>query len=168
MQDLYDALTAGMTKTDFAARRDLLAANVAKDFDLGLMTRIIVGPTWRSLSESDHQQLVAAFTAYSVATYAHEFTHGAGVKFTVSPQPTPAAQGGVLVQSQIIPSDSPAVPIAYLVRDENGQPRIIDVLLNGTISQLAARRSEYSATLRQGGAQALITALKQKTDEISK
>jgi phospholipid transport system substrate-binding protein len=127
-----------------------------------------VGPTWRSLSDSDHRQLVDAFSAYSVATYAHEFARDSGVKFVVNPQTSAATQGGVVVHSQIVPSGGQPVPIDYLIREEGGQPRIIDIFLNGTISQLAARRSEYSATLRQGGAPALIAKLKDKTAELAK
>ena len=128
---------------------------------------VVVGPPWRTLAPADQQKLVAAFSAYSVATYAHEFTHFGGERFVVNPQPTSAAQGGVVVHTQLIPAGSAPVELDYLVRDEGGQPRIIDVFLNGTISQLAARRSEYSATLRQGGAPALAEKLRQKTEELA-
>jgi len=44
------------------------------------------------------------------------------------------------------------VRLDYLVRQTEGMWKIIDVFLNGNISQLAARRSEYSALVREGGA----------------
>ena len=53
------------------------------------------------------------------------------------------------------------------MREAGGGWQIIDVFLTGTISELAARRSEFSSVLRQGGAEALIKLLAQKTDALS-
>jgi phospholipid transport system substrate-binding protein len=55
-----------------------------------------------------------------------------------------------------------------MMRIRDGRWRIIDVFLSGTISELAARRSEYSLILRTGGAQALVDLLKKKTAELSR
>jgi phospholipid transport system substrate-binding protein len=44
--------------------------------------------------------------------------------------------------------------------------RLIDVYLSGTVSELATRRSEFSAVLRRGGPEALVDALQQKTAEL--
>jgi phospholipid transport system substrate-binding protein len=56
----------------------------------------------------------------------------------------------------------------YLLRHEGDRWRIIDVFLSGTISELAARRSEYSATLRQGGPAALADLLRKKTADFGR
>jgi phospholipid transport system substrate-binding protein len=49
-----------------------------------------------------------------------------------------------------------------------GSWKIIDVFLSGTISELAARRSEYSLVLRTGGAPALVDLLRKKTAELAR
>jgi phospholipid transport system substrate-binding protein len=53
------------------------------------------------------------------------------------------------------------------MRKSGGNWRIIDVFLSGTISELAARRSEYSTVLREGGAAALVALLRKKADDLS-
>jgi phospholipid transport system substrate-binding protein len=53
------------------------------------------------------------------------------------------------------------------MRSSGGSWKIIDVYLSGTISELAARRSEFSAVLRQGGAAALVETLRKKAAELS-
>jgi len=58
------------------------------------------------------------------------------------------------------------VQLDYLMRKNGARWRIIDVYLNGTISEVAARRSEYSTVLRQGGSPALIDLLTKKTAEL--
>jgi phospholipid transport system substrate-binding protein len=44
--------------------------------------------------------------------------------------------------------------------------KIIDVYLNGTISELASRRAEFGAILRSGGANALVSALTKQGDKL--
>ena len=45
--------------------------------------------------------------------------------------------------------------------------KIIDVLLNGTVSELALRRSEYSSLIQREGFAALMTALNQRIDDLA-
>jgi phospholipid transport system substrate-binding protein len=54
------------------------------------------------------------------------------------------------------------VNINYLMRQNNGGWQIADVYLNGTISELATRRSEFSAILHAQGINGLIEALNSK------
>src|SRR5258708_767949 len=75
-KELCDALITAMKKgssLDFAARRDLLAPVIQRDYDLAFMTRIVVGSAWKSFSSEDRQKLVDAFSAFSIATYAQRF-----------------------------------------------------------------------------------------------
>ena len=53
--------------------------------------------------------------------------------------------------------------IAQRSRDGDAGPQIVDIFLTGTISELATRRSEFSAVLQQGGYQALLATLERKT-----
>jgi phospholipid transport system substrate-binding protein len=150
----------------FAGRRDRLAPAVKQAFDLPLMTRLMVGPQWSSLQPADQQQLVDAFTNFSIATYASRFDDYSGERFQVDPNPTPANNGAVIVHSRLVKSDGEPVPIDYQLRDTGGW-RIVDVYLNGTVSELATRRSEFSSVLRRGGASALVQLLQQKTAQLS-
>jgi len=47
------------------------------------------------------------------------------------------------------------VSINYLVRSE----RVVDIYLNGTVSDLALRRDEFTSIIASGGADALIKRL---------
>ncbi len=53
----------------------------------------------------------------------------------------------------------------YLMHDTPAGWKATDVYLNGTISELATRRSEFSAILRDGGPKALVDRLKQQTEK---
>ena len=84
----------------------------------------------------------------------------------MDPSPTPLPSGDCIVHTKLFTSDPEPVQLDYLMRKTGDRWQIIDVYLSGTISQVAARRSEYSAVLRQGGAPALIDLLTKKAAEL--
>jgi phospholipid transport system substrate-binding protein len=168
-KELCDALITAMKKgssLDFAARRDLLAPVIQRDYDLPFMTRIVVGAAWRNFSAENRQKLVEAFSAFSIATYAQRFNSYSGEHFEVDPSPTQLSNGDCIVHTKLFTGDPEPVQLDYLMRKRGDRWQIIDVYLSGTISEMAARRSEYSAVLRQGGAPALIDLLTKKTAEL--
>jgi phospholipid transport system substrate-binding protein len=166
----YDVLLATMKegqKLGFAGRRERLAPAVSQAFDLPAMTRLVVGLQWPNFSPADQQQLVAAFSDFSIATYASQFDDYSGESFEVDRKADPAPGNDVIVHTKLIlPHDKP-VQLDYLLRSEQGKWHIIDVYLSGTVSQLAARRSEFSAVLRQNGVAGLVALLKQKTAQLA-
>ncbi|HEU5081122.1 MAG TPA: ABC transporter substrate-binding protein [Opitutaceae bacterium] len=170
--DLYDALLASMKKgseLDFAARRAMLAPVIKRDFDLEFMTRLIVGAPWRNMSEDERQKLVEAFSDYTTSTYAQRFKAYDGERFEVEPKVSPMNSGDNVVHTKLVTGGGKVVQLDYLMRKnaKSGQWRIIDIFLSGTISEAAARRSEYSATIRQGGASALTALLNKKVAELA-
>jgi phospholipid transport system substrate-binding protein len=151
------------TALDFAGRVALLAPEIQRDLNLPFMTRIVVGPSWKTFSPADQEALVKAFSDYSIGTYAQRFKSYSGERFEVDPVPASVPNGDRIVHTKLFTGDPNPVQLDYLVRKGDGGLRIIDVFLSGTISEIAARRSEYSTVLRQGGARALIQLLQKKT-----
>lgn len=166
----YNVLLAVMKngqKLGFAGRREQLAPAVTQAFDLPAMTRLVVGLQWPSIPAAEQQQLIAAFSDFSIATYASQFDDYSGEGFEVEPKTDPAPGNDVIVHTKLTqPNDKP-VQLDYLLRDGQGKWRIIDVYLSGTVSQLAARRSEFSAVLRDAGVAGLVALLKQKTAQLA-
>jgi phospholipid transport system substrate-binding protein len=152
----------------FSGRLKLLDPELRRDYDLPLMTRLVVGPAWRGFSAADQSRLIEAFSGYSVAVYASRFKAFSGERFVVDPGATAQANGNVVVHTELVPGDGEPVRLDYLMRGGASGWRIIDVFLSGTISELATRRSEYSSILRDGGAEALIRMLTAKTAELGR
>ena len=50
------------------------------------------------------------------------------------------------------------------MRPDQGNRRISDVYLDGSISQLAVHRSEFHSILQREGVEGLVTALNRKVD----
>lgn len=152
----------------FAGRVKRLTPEIRRDFDLPLMTRLIVGRPWRAIPPPNQTELIEAFSAFTVASFASEFSAFGGERFVINPATTPRPNGDVIVHTQLLPPGSEPVAFDYLMRLSGDRWQIIDVYLTGTISQLAARRSEYATVLREGGADALIKLLTDKTAALAK
>jgi phospholipid transport system substrate-binding protein len=64
--------------------------------------------------------------------------------------------------------DGEIVQLNYRLRPaEDDGWRIIDVLLNGTVSELALRRSEYSSLIQREGFTALMSAINKRIDDLA-
>lgn len=160
----YDTLLATMKKgpaLGFAGRSQKLAPAIRRAFDLPLMTRLMVGPPWVELTAEQQHQLIAAFSEFSIATYANRFDDYSGERFQVEPESTKTANG-VIVHSKLVKSDGGTVQLDYLMHEDSVGWQIVDVYLSGTVSELATRRSEFSSVMRRGGADALVDALQKK------
>lgn len=164
---LLQAMKSG-PQLGFAGRRQLLTPAVSKAFDLPAMARITVGPQWASIPADQQQTLVRAFSDYSVATYANRFDDYSGETFEVDPKATPSAGGAVIVHSKLVQSNGEPIELDYLMHRVGGNGwKIIDVYLSGTISQLAAQRSEFTSVMSRGGATALIQSLRDKAAQLA-
>lgn len=133
-----------------------LAPSIQQTFDIPFMTQLAIGPDWNTLNATQQAQVMQAFERYIAAIYAERFHSYAGEQLQVTGQTSSPA--GIVITSQIIKSSGEPVHINYLMR--NG--KVADVYLNGTISELATRRSEFSGILRTQGINGLITALNNK------
>jgi phospholipid transport system substrate-binding protein len=133
-------------------------------FDIGTMARLATGPAWSKFSGAQQAAVREAFARFLVAEYAHQVSDYSGESFVVEPQTSPEARGGgEIVKTKLLQPGGRTVQINYLVRGG----RIIDVYLNGTISDLATRRDEFASILAGGGgADALVKTLRERTDSL--
>jgi phospholipid transport system substrate-binding protein len=146
-------------------RYDKLAPVLAKTYDLAVMSQIAVGPSWSALSAAQQKSIVNAFTRMTTATYASRFDGFSGEQFEVL-EAVDRPNGDKIVKTQIVQSDGKTVALNYLLRKIGGEWKVIDVYLNGTISELATRRAEFSAVLKSGGADALVNSLTKQGDKL--
>jgi phospholipid transport system substrate-binding protein len=137
-----------------------IAPAVQQDFNVPFMTRLAVGPDWNTLTPDQQQQVVSAFTRFIAAVYAERFDNYSGEQLQVLGEEASAA--GTIVRSRIVKSDGEPVSLGYLIVGN----QIGDVYLNGTISELATRRSEFSSILRSQGVAGLIAALNNKASTL--
>jgi phospholipid transport system substrate-binding protein len=168
VQGLYDALLSTMKNgrtLGQSGRFAQLAPVIRKTFDVPSMARLSVGPSWATLTEAQRQQMTESFGRYISAIYAERFDSYSGQKLRVTDE-QPAASG-VMVRSEIVKSSGELVKVDYLMRRNGDAWLISDIYLDGAISEVATRRSEYAATLKSQGIDGLIAALNRKADMLT-
>jgi phospholipid transport system substrate-binding protein len=135
---------------------------VNRTFDLAFMARLAVGASWATLAPAQQQRLTEAFGNYVSATYADRFDTYSGEQLEVTGERPYGSD--IMVQTKIVKSNGETTTLDYLMRQNQGAWQISDVYLDGTISQVAVQRSEFSSILRREGVDGLIMALNCKVD----
>ncbi|MBJ22908.1 MAG: hypothetical protein GY910_08740 [bacterium] len=149
----------------FEGRIDQLAPLMKQVFDLDFMASKTVGRHWKKLSDADKELWASTFARFTVANYAGRFTGFTGEKF-VTLGVEEAARGTRVVLTKIIVPDDDDVQLNYRVVERKGEWKVIDVYLNGTVSELALRRSEYSSALKREGFDQLVASIKNKIEDL--
>ena len=75
--------------------------------------------------------------------------------------------GEQLAQTRIVSSSGETHELDYVMRQESGAWKAVDVLADGSISRVAVQRSDFRRLVSRGGAEALIESLNQKISDLS-
>jgi len=159
---MKDAKTLGMK-----GRYAELEPAVGKHFDIKLMIALATGTHWRTAQPAERKRLAEAFQRFSAATYASRFSGFSGESFkTLDVRDGPRKTQ--LVRTQIVQPNDPAVAITYVTRSTPEGWRIVDVLVDDGISEVAVKRSEYRSILDSSGVDGLVRSLDNKTTALLK
>jgi phospholipid transport system substrate-binding protein len=149
----------------YEGRYKRLQPALVQAYDFAEMARVTTGHYWRSFTDDQKQQVVAAFRDLSIATYAARFDGSSGERFeVVGEEPAPA--GNLRVNSQIVPASGEPTRVDYLLRQDGGQWRVVDVYLKSSVSELAMRRDEFAKILAKSGVDGLIADLNEKVAKL--
>ena len=162
---LLKSMRAGTAESMTERYRDLEPV-IEQVFALPLVTRLSVGPEWASFSPDQQKDVIVAFTRYTVANYAYNFRDFDGQKFEIEDDVMSRGEEKI-VRTRVIPSHDTPVSLHYRMREVEGTWKIIDVYSNG-VSELALRRSDFSAAIAAGGAPVLIAHLNKVSDRLMK
>ena len=165
---LYGALLDTMKQAKqlgVKGRYDKLAPVLKATYDVASMSKSAVGPAWDTLQPAQQAGIQEAFGRMMIATYASRFDDFGGEQLNVM-QTVDQPPADKMVKTQILQSNGKPVALNYLMRGKGNDWKVVDVYLDGTISELASRRAEFGTILMSGGADALIASLKQRGDKL--
>jgi phospholipid transport system substrate-binding protein len=168
LRALYTGLEAAMragSKTPFPQRFDALAPAVDRAFDLETILKVSVGLRWDTMGSDTRTSLLKTFRRFTIATYVANFDKYDGQRFQILPN-VRASGADRIVATEIVNGDQ-HTRLDYVMRNEQGSWRAVDVLLEGTISRVAVQRSDFRKILTSGDADALIASLRRKIADLS-
>ena len=164
VESLHQVLTEAMKDAEslgYQGRFELIAPAVNRYIDQHFMASKAIGRYWRKLSDEERERWLETFAALTVANYAGRFTGYSGEHFILDGEDD-APHETKLVKTTLVLPEEDDVTINYRLHKTESGWRIIDVYLNGTVSELSLRRSEYSSAMKRDGFEVLIAAVEKK------
>lgn len=169
VEALHQAILAVMRAgrdSNFAHRMQMLSPAVRAAFDLPMILARTVGPRFTAFPPDVQDALLGVFTEFTVASYVANFDGDNGERFDILPQ-TRRAGSDEVVQTLLVPASGEAFKLDYVVQRQNGGWKIIDVLLDGSISRVAVQRSDFRSLLSGGDSAPLIASLRGKVSRLA-
>lgn len=170
IEKLNAALLEIMKNADslgYQGRFDTVSPVVQEVFDMQFMASKSVGRHWDKWSPEDQERWLELFARHIAANYAGQFTGYSGESFEILGE-EPAIRDTRVVRTRLTRPSDEDVQLNYRLRQVDGEWRIIDIYLNGTVSELALRRSEYSSVLKREGLESLLSTIAAKCQELEK
>lgn len=129
--------------------------------DASYMTRLALGRFWRQASESQQQQITAAFTKLLVRTYADTLLQYSSDQIQWLPLRADPGARYVTVRASVQTKSGPPVAMNYRMRFNDGKWEVYDVTVGG-ISLVTTYRSSFEDLIQREGIGGLIKTLRKK------
>jgi len=166
IRNLNQSLLTIMKRADelgYDGRYALVEPVVKDSFDLPFMSRKTIGSYWNDLSEDQKQRWLDAFSSFTISNFADRFDGYSGQTFEIVGE-KPASHETLIILTQLIRPSADDVTLNYRMRGEETGWKVVDIYSGGKVSEVALRRSEYAAVLKQGGIEKLIEVVTAKAD----
>lgn len=130
-------------------RRDRVAAILRRTIDIEGTGRFILGRYVRQASPAELAEYNRLFDDIIVRNLSARFGEYRGVKFSLG-RSQQRTEEDALVNTIIERPSTPPFSLDWRVSEIGGQPRVVDVIAEGTSLRLTTR-SEYSAVIQRNG-----------------
>lgn len=145
-----------------AEKKAKIAPLIEQDVDVDGIARFCLGRFWRTATPQQQQDYVRAFHRVLIESIGSRLGEFQGVSFAMTQ--TIQREGATLVGTRITRPNQEPAQVQWVVDEENGQPKIVDVVAEGTSLRLT-QRSDYASYLsrNKGNLDALIAAMRRQT-----
>ena len=138
-----------------------LISLVKNTYNTETMIAKIIGDTWKKISRKEKDEIVTIFQEYIAINYFKRFKKIKNPTF-IFKESKKIGEKFILVKTNLVVDKEEGIPINYLLLLNNNKWRIFDVLLAGSISEIATKKSEFSRFISDGKITPLINALKKQ------
>ena len=151
----------------YAGREQKLRTVIPKYFDVDEMARqSLGGQEWKAASEDAKRRYLETFERFMVANYAGRFDGFSGQSFETLGE-VPGPRDTMIVKSRLIDPTDKNIDLNYRMHRTSGGWKVVDVYLDGAVSELALRRSEFVSIVKRQNLDALLVALDAKIAKLA-
>jgi phospholipid transport system substrate-binding protein len=143
-----------------------IAPVVDETFDVEFMAEKSIGRFWKPLADADKARWVALFKEFTAANYAGNFDKFSGQTFEILGEEA-EQNDTTVVHAKLVNPGGEEVELNYRLHATPAGPKIVDVYLKGTVSELALRRSDYTSVLERDGFEGLVREVRGKIDDLA-
>ncbi|MBR0680098.1 ABC transporter substrate-binding protein [Roseomonas eburnea] len=136
-------------RLDLPRRRDRVAAVLRRTIDIEGTGRFILGRYVRQATPAELAEYNRLFDDIIVRNLSARFGEYRGVRFSLG-RSQQRTEEDALVNTIIERPNTPAFSLDWRVSEIGGQPKVVDVIAEGTSLRLTTR-SEYAAVIQRNG-----------------
>ena len=164
-QDLVNAIND--PRLNQTQRRDRVASILRSAIDIEGTGRFILGRYVRQASPAELQDYLKLFDEIIIRNLSARFGEYRGVKFSLG-RSQQRTEEDALVSTLVERPNTAPFTLDWRVAEINGQPRVVDVIAEGTSLRLTTR-SEYSAVIQRNGGRvaALLDAMRGQITQLA-
>ncbi len=161
--EMLSALEMRRTDVDRDPRLiyQLVSEILLPHFDFTAITQSAVGASWRTASPQQRTALIDGFQRMLVRTYARALLNYTGQDIIYQAAKPGTRPNTVIVPTLVKTSGAPAVPIDYRLKQQNGEWKVYDVVIEN-VSLIANYRGQFRTIISSSGIDGLIQELTSK------
>ena len=130
---------------------------VKNSYDLEKMGKMIIGVNWKQLETKMQNEFINVFKRFISVNYLRRFNKINDLDF--EHQSVRVIEDKFRLAGVILIADNERIKIDYLLGIRNDQWKIFDVLLDGSVSEIATKKSDFKKIINEEGVSGLIKNL---------
>ena len=157
INELHESLTKISDKTINSDNLEMIDDVVKNSYDLEKMGKIIIGIDWKQMDTKTRKEFINVFKRFISVNYFRRFNKINELHF--EHQTVTNIKDKFKLAKVILTADNEKFKIDYLLGFKNEKWKIFDVLLDGSISEVATKKSDFKKIIKEEGVSGLIKNL---------
>ena len=157
VNELHESLIKISDKTINIDNLAMIDDVVKNSYDLEKMGKIIIGIDWKQMDTKTQKEFINVFKRFISVNYFRRFNKINELNF--ENQTVTDIENKFKLARVILTADKEKIKIDYLLGFKNEKWKIFDVLLDGSISEVATKKSDFKKIIKEEGVSGLVKNL---------
>ena len=158
VNELHESLIKISNKTINSDNLAMIDDVVKNSYDLEKMGKIIIGVDWKQMDTKTQKEFINVFKRFISVNYFRRFNKINELDF--EHQTVTVIEDKFKLARVILTADNEKLKIDYLLGFKNEKWKIFDVLLDGSISEVATKKSDFKKIIKEEGVSGLVKNLR--------
>ena len=140
---------------------------ISDTYDVERMLFLIIRESWKISEDKPRANLKKVFEEYIAKNYIRRFSSIKKLEFDKL-NIKKVGNNYLMAKTKLIINSNDEVALSYLLNQTNKNWKIFDVLIDGSISEIATKKSEFKSFTKENDLRSLLEALKKKNSMLLK